>query len=243
MRLPLPWRAAAFAKKRMVASTSACGGSDSHVASQMSERFSKAEYPLRSGLWHPLKVSLPPRPPPSGGLQHGLGPAGCAVLLKARFDRRLDCFLSGDVGGAEGCAADRASAMLEPPLGGGRVPQLQSALRQIGRHEEAELCEAAAGGPGERHVQRMPESRRRDLRTSGLSNPGDIAAALIKVRPVLVCKRSASQPTDNQDASPGKLRVPLLRQQQAPTGNRGAHALSKIAAIPWPPPMHIVSSP
>ena len=89
----------------------------------------------------------PPRPPPSGGLRHGLGPAGCAVLLKARFDRRLDCCPTGDLGGEEGCAAVRASAMLELPLG---------------------------GGSGERHVQRMPEPRRRDLRTSdfGLSSSG-----------------------------------------------------------------------
>ena len=125
----------------------------------MSGRRLNAEYPLRSGLWHPLNVSLPPRPPPSGGLQHGVGPAGCAVLLKARFDRRLDCCPSGDVGGEEGCVADRASAMLEPPLGGGRVPRLQSALRQSGRDEEAELCEAAARqGSGEWNIQRMPEA-------------------------------------------------------------------------------------
>ena len=65
------------------------------------------------------------------------------------------------------------SPRLEPPLGG-RVPRLQSALRQIGRDEEAELCEAAARqGSGERHVQRMPEPRRRDLGTSGLSSPAD----------------------------------------------------------------------
>ena len=31
-----------------------------------------------------------------------------------------------------------------PPLGGGRVPRLQTALRQFGRDERAELCEAAA---------------------------------------------------------------------------------------------------
>ena len=31
-----------------------------------------------------------------------------------------------------------------PPLGGGRVPRLQTALRQFGRGERAELCEAAA---------------------------------------------------------------------------------------------------
>ena len=77
-------------------------------------RFSNAEYPLRSGLWHPLNVSLPPRPPPSGGLQHGRRPAGCAVLLQTRFDRRLDCSPTGDLGGEEGRAADRASTMLEP---------------------------------------------------------------------------------------------------------------------------------
>ena len=54
--------------------------------------------------------------------------------------------------------------MLEPPLGGGRVPRLQTGLRQFGRDEEAELCEAAARqgeGEGERHVQKLPEPRRR----------------------------------------------------------------------------------
>ena len=167
MSIPQPWRAAAFAKKRPAASISACGGSVSLVASLMSGRFSNAEYPLRNGLWHPLNVSLPPRPPPSGGLQHGFGPAGYAVLLQARFDEGLDCCPSGDLGGEEGRAADRASTMLEPPLGGGRVPQLQTALRQFGRDEGAELCEAAARQvAGERHGQRMPERgrRRRALR-------------------------------------------------------------------------------
>ena len=110
--------------------------------------------PLRNGLWHPLNIPLP-RAPSERELQHGVGPAGCAVLLKARFDECLDCCPSGDFGGEEGCAADRASAMLEPPLG---------------RDEEAELCEAAARqGSGERHVQRMPESGRRDPRTSAHS--------------------------------------------------------------------------
>ena len=74
--------------------------------------------------------------------RHGFGPAGCAVLLKARFDRRLDCCPSGDLGGRpvhcvalfttkardrpavealveagfeEGRAADRATTMLEAP--------------------------------------------------------------------------------------------------------------------------------
>ena len=61
---------------------------------------------------------------------------------------RLDCCPSSDLGGEEGRAADRAFTMLAPPLGGGRVPQLKTALRQFGRHEDAELCEAAAGGPG-----------------------------------------------------------------------------------------------
>ena len=44
----------------------------------------------------------------------------------------------------------------------GRVPQLQTGLRQFGRHDEAELCEAAASGPGERHIQRLPVPGRRD---------------------------------------------------------------------------------
>ena len=61
--------------------------------------------------------------------------------------------------------------MLELPLGVGRVPRLQSALRQIGRDEEAELREAAARqGSGERHVQRMPEPRRRGLGYSKLND-------------------------------------------------------------------------
>ena len=53
------------------------------------------------------------------GLQHEVGPSGCAVLLKARFDRRFNCCPSGDLGGEEGREADRASLMLAPPLGGG----------------------------------------------------------------------------------------------------------------------------
>ena len=59
--------------------------------------------------------SLEPRhSAPKRELQQGFGPAGCAVLLQARFDRHLDCCPSGDLGGEEGCAADRALAMLEP---------------------------------------------------------------------------------------------------------------------------------
>ena len=142
MGIARPWRAEAFAKQRPAASISACGGSVSFGGCLMSGLFLNSKYPLRSGLWHPLNVSLPPRPPPSGGLQHGDGPAGCAVLLKARFDRRLDCCTSGGLGGEEGCAADRASAMLELPLG---------------------------GGSGERHVQRMPGPGRRDPLTSAYS--------------------------------------------------------------------------
>ena len=56
----------------------------------------------------------PPRPPPSGGLQHGFGPVGCAALFKACFDKRLGIWPSTDVGGEEGSAADRASSLLEP---------------------------------------------------------------------------------------------------------------------------------
>ena len=78
------------------------------AASQSSARSSRPN--CRWAVW-----SRRTRPPPSGGLQHG--PAGCAVLLKARFDSRLDCCPSGDLGGEEGCAADRAPAMLELPLG------------------------------------------------------------------------------------------------------------------------------
>ena len=142
MNISQPGRAAAFARTRPAASIAACGGSVSHVVLLPSGRFSNAEYPLRNGLWHPLNVSLPPRPcraaasqssarssrpncrgavwsrgtrpPPSGGLQHGLGPAGCAALLKARFDRRLNWCPSGDLGGQEGRVADRAFTMLEP---------------------------------------------------------------------------------------------------------------------------------
>ena len=129
--------------------------------------------PFDSSLWHPLNIPLP-RAPSERELQHGFGPAGCAVLIQAHFDRRFDRCPSGDLGFEEGCAADLASLMPEPPLGGGRVPQLQSALRQSGRDEEAELCEAAARqGSGEQHVQRMPEPGRRNLRTSGLSSAAD----------------------------------------------------------------------
>ena len=85
--------------------------------------------PRRARLLRPVQAGAPAR----------IGPAGCAVLLQTRFDRRLDCCPSGDFGGEEGCAADRASVMLEPPLG---------------------------GGSGERHVQRMPGSGRRDPLTS-----------------------------------------------------------------------------
>ena len=81
MIVPQPWRAAAFAKKRMAASISACGGSVvSHVASLSSGQFSNAEYPLRSGLWHPLNVPLP-RAPSKRGLQHGRRPVRCAALF------------------------------------------------------------------------------------------------------------------------------------------------------------------
>ena len=114
-----------------------------------SRRHPRSEYPvpntpLRNGLWHPLNIPLP-RAPSERELQHGYGPAGCAVLLKARFDRRLDYRPGGGLGGEEGCAADRASSMREPPLG---------------------------GGSGERHVQKMPEPRRRDLLNSDLPGPG-----------------------------------------------------------------------
>ena len=88
--------------------------------------------------------SLEPRhsAPSERELQHGGGPAGCAALLKARFDRRRNCCPRGDLGGEEGRAADRARPILEPPLG---------------------------GGSGERHVQGMPESGRRDPLTSAHS--------------------------------------------------------------------------
>ena len=89
--------------------------SDRAVAEQALGRKS-AQDTLRSGLWHPLNIPLP-RAPSKRELQHGFGPAGCAVLLQARFDRRFDFCPSGDLGGEEGCAAARASAMLEPPLG------------------------------------------------------------------------------------------------------------------------------
>ena len=70
-------------------------------------------------------------------------------------------------GFSEDRAADRAISLLEPPHGGGRVPRLQTALRQFGRDEGAELCEAAARqGSGERHIQKMSESGRRDPLTS-----------------------------------------------------------------------------
>ena len=101
--------------------------------------------------WQPLNIPLP-RATSERELQHGVGPAGYAVLLQTRFDRRLNGYPSGDLGGEEGCAADRASPVLEPPLG---------------RDEEAELCEAAARqGSGEQHVQRMPVTGRRVPLTS-----------------------------------------------------------------------------
>ena len=62
MSIPQPWRAAAFAKKRMAASVPACGGSVSRAAWLPSGRYLNAQYPLRSGLWHPLNVPLPPAP-------------------------------------------------------------------------------------------------------------------------------------------------------------------------------------
>ena len=62
MNIRQPWRAAAFAKKRPAASILACGGSVSHVAWLPSGRYLNAQYPLRSGLWHPLNVPLPPAP-------------------------------------------------------------------------------------------------------------------------------------------------------------------------------------
>ena len=71
-----------------------------------------------------------------------LAPAGCAVLLQARFDERLDCPQVASLGGEEGGEANRAWHMLELPLG---------------------------GGSGERHVQGMPESVRRDPLTSSHS--------------------------------------------------------------------------
>ena len=69
------------------------------------------------------------------------------ALFKARFDERLDCWLSRRPWGKEGRAADRASHMLEPPLG---------------------------GGSGERHVQTMPEPGRRDPLTSAYSERASI---------------------------------------------------------------------
>ena len=83
-----------------------------------------------------------PQGPLQAGASHGRGPVRCAALFKARFDKRLDCWPVSGLGGEEGGAANRASAMLEPPLG---------------------------GGAGERHVQRMPEPGRRDPPTSAYS--------------------------------------------------------------------------
>ena len=83
------------------------------MASLSSERFWSGKYSLRNGLWHPLNIPLP-RAPSKRELQQGCGPAGCAVLLKARFDRRFYLCQGSDLGGEEGREADRASAMLEP---------------------------------------------------------------------------------------------------------------------------------
>ena len=62
MSPPNAWRRLSFAEKRPAASSSPCAGPVSHMASLSSGRFSNAQYPLRSGLWHPLNVSLPQGP-------------------------------------------------------------------------------------------------------------------------------------------------------------------------------------
>ena len=75
----------------------------------------------------------------------------------------------------EGREADRASPMLEPPPGGGRVPRLHTARRQFGRDEEAELCEAAARqGSGERHVQHNARASSKEavVPNASLARPG-----------------------------------------------------------------------
>ena len=81
--------------------------------------------PRRPRLLRPVQAGAPAR----------IGPAGCAVLLQTRFDRRLDCCPSGDLGGEEGCAADRASAMLEP-----------AARRGAGGSETFKGCQSLVGG-------------------------------------------------------------------------------------------------
>ena len=65
-------------------------------------------------LWHPLNVPLP-RAPSKRGLQHGLRPAGFAVLFttKACDLRVVEALVEACI--EEGRAADRAKFMLEAP--------------------------------------------------------------------------------------------------------------------------------
>ena len=108
--LPGPWRGAVFAKKRPMRANVAVAGFGLQRTALLT---GQAKAPSEAAL-AAFECFAPPRPPPSGGLQHGFGPVGCAALFKVCFDERLDCWPSTDVGGEEGSAADRASSLLEP---------------------------------------------------------------------------------------------------------------------------------
>ena len=102
----------------------------------------------------------------------GSGPSPCQRPAFAnerpvsrRFTMRKALFLLGDLDESHrtwrrilllrGPRSGPGVTLARPPRLGGRVPRLQTALRQSGRDEEAELCEAAARqGGGERNVQR-----------------------------------------------------------------------------------------
>ena len=98
--VPCPWRGTVFAEKRQTcANVRQC-------ESWMLRKTLKT--PFDHSLWHPLSIPLT-RAPSKRELQHGFGPAGCAVLLQTRFDKRCDCCPSGDLGGEE-CLAELGGA-------------------------------------------------------------------------------------------------------------------------------------
>ena len=130
--------------------------------------------------------------------------------------------------------------MLEPPLGGGRVPRLQTDLRQFGQDEEAELCETAARqGAGERHVQRMPEPRRRVNLPETQTAPGYIALRETADRPILQFElpgQSLALGIDLQTAIQhavmhSQTEPRLLANGQKP--NTVARLVQRVVEIPW----------
>ena len=150
--------------------------------------------PFDSSLWHPLNIPLP-RAPSERELQHGDVPAGCAVLSKPASTGVSTHARAATLMVTTAAQQTGRPPSWSPPLGGGRVLRLQSALRQIGRYEEAELCEAAARqGAGEQRVRSMPAPRRRDRRTSGLSS---LAAAGWRAE---ASHRSACVPSSSPNA-------------------------------------------